>query len=71
MAAEQYRLTPEQVDAAEAVLDLGEDGKPGGTRAPGRSEAVVLRECPTHDVIVNLHGDALIAETGVTATVTR
>ena len=74
MAAKQNRLATKQVHAPEAVLGLREEGEPGGTRGTRMIWAVVRREDPAHDVLINLHaecmrdllGNALIAESGVT-----
>ena len=67
-------LATKQIHAPEAVLGLREEGEPGGTRGARMLSAVVLRENPAHDVLIDLHaecmrdllGDALIAEPGVT-----
>src|SRR5450631_2239154 len=57
MAAKQNRFATKQVHAPEAVLGLRDEGEPGGTRGARMILVAVLRKDPTHDVLINLHGE--------------
>jgi len=74
MTAKEDRFASKQVHTPETVRGLGNESEPRGTRPAGMIFAVVLREDPTHDILVDLHAEcmgnllsnALIAESGVT-----
>ena len=74
MTAKEDRFAPKQVHAPEAVLGLGDEREPGWARVVRMICSEVLREDPTHDILVDLHaecmrdllGNTLIAESGVT-----
>ena len=74
MTAKEDRFAPKQVHTPETVRGLSNESEPRGTRLAGTIFAVVLREDPAHDILVDLHAEcmgnllsnALIAESGVT-----
>ena len=74
MTAKEDRFAPKQVHAPEAVLGLGDEREPGWARVVRMICSEMLREDPTHDILVDLHaecmrdllGNTLIAKSGVT-----
>ena len=59
VTAQEDGFAAEQVDAPQAILDVPDECRPGGTGGSGVASPVVLCEHAANDVLVNLDAEGM------------